>query len=266
MTFATEELKKKPLSLNMIRRVHELLLDGVRGENRARGAFRKIQNWIGKPGSKQEEARFVPPSPMIMMDHLYEWEKYVHIDDKDRLVQLGIVHAQFEIIHPFLDGNGRIGRILLPLFLYTHGIIHQPAFYLSTYFDRHRQKYYDNLKNITDTGDWTKWLKFFLGAIIEQAKENTQKVKAILKLYDEMKEKITEKTHSQFAIQTLDHLFMYPVFNSSKFLVETKIPKPSANRILTVLAKNNIITISRKGKGRRPTIYRFGKLLEIVNR
>ncbi|HEU4716549.1 MAG TPA: Fic/DOC family N-terminal domain-containing protein [Bacteroidia bacterium] len=265
MNFAIREMQDRPINLNMLRRMHEILLQGVRGENKSGCDFRRIQNWIGQPGSTRENARFVPPSPANLMHYLGEWEKYIHHDDKDRLVQLGIVHAQFEIIHPFLDGNGRMGRILIPLFLYHHGIIHRPAFYLSAYFEKYRNEYYDHLKSITDTRNWTAWLKFFLKAVIEQSKENTEKVKLILGLYNEMKEKISEKTHSQFAIQTLDQLFITPVFNSPGFLKETKIPKPSANRILVTLARNEIIEITRKGKGRRPTVYRFRRLLDIVN-
>jgi Fic family protein len=259
LSYAVKEMKERPISINMIRRIHEILLEGVRGESKDRGNFRKIQNWIGKPGSKQEEARFVPPSPANLME-------YIHHEDVDPLVQLAIVHAQFEIIHPFLDGNGRIGRIIIPLFLYHHQIIHQPAFYLSAYFEEHRQEYYDSLKTITDTGDWSHWIKFFLKALITQSKENSNKVKEIMALYDEMKEKITKHTHSQFAIQTLDQLFCTPVFSSSKFFKATKIPKASASRILTTLAENDILKITRKGTGRKPSIYKFKKLMDVINR
>lgn len=265
LNFAIKEMQKRPISINMIKKIHELLMEGVRGENKDPGNFRRIQNWIGKPGSKMEEARFIPPSPANIMEYMGNWEKYIHTADKDPLVQLAIVHAQFEIIHPFLDGNGRIGRIILPLFLYHHKIIHQPAFYLSSYFEKNRQEYYDSLKSISDTGNWEQWIKYFMQAIIYQSKENTIKVKTILDLYDEMKEKITEKTHSQFAIQTLDQLFSTPVFSSSRFIKETKIPKASASRILLALSEKGILKITKKGKGRSPSIYRFTALMKIVN-
>lgn len=266
LTYAVKEMKQRPISINMIRRIHEILLKGVRGENKDRGKFRKIQNWIGKPGSSQEQPRFVPPSPAHLIQYLGNWEKYIHHEDVDPLVQLAIVHAQFEIIHPFLDGNGRIGRIIIPLFLYHHNIIHQPAFYLSAYFEEHRQEYYDSLKSITDTGDWSQWIKFFLKALITQSKENSTKVREIMAIYDEMKEKITESTHSQFAIQTLDQIFCSPVFSSSKFYKETKIPKASASRILSTLAEKGILKITRKGVGRKPSIYRFKKLMDVINK
>jgi Fic family protein len=266
LAFAVKTMETHPISTGMIKKIHAILLDGVRGESRDPGNFRRIQNWIGKPGSTIENARFIPPSPINILENLSNWEKYIHFEDVDPLVQLAIVHAQFEIIHPFLDGNGRIGRILVPLFLYHHQIIHQPAFYLSAYFESNRDEYYDSLKSITDTGSWSKWIKFFLRALIYQSKENTIKVKSILSLYDEMKGKITEHTHSQFAIQTLDQIFCSPIFSSPKFIKETKIPRASAMRILATLTEKNILQITRKGTGRSPSIYRFKNLMDIINK
>jgi Fic family protein len=265
LAFAVEEMESRPISTGLIKRIHAILLQGVRGETRDPGNFRRIQNWIGKPGSAIEDARFIPPSPALISESLSNWEKYIHYEDIDPLVQLAIVHAQFEIIHPFLDGNGRIGRIIIPLFLYHHKIIHQPAFYLSAYFESNRDEYYDSLKSITDTGDWSKWIKFFLKALISQSKENTSKVKSILFLYEDMKEKITEYTHSQFAIQALDQIFCSPVFNSTKFIRETKIPRASAMRILSTLSEKGILRIVRKGTGRSPSLYRFKKLMDVIN-
>ena len=118
VTLATEELASRPICLNLIKDIHKILLKGVRGENKARGEFRRIQNWIGKPGSTIETASYIPPEPHLLSGYLGNWENYCHYDDKDRIVQLAIIHAQFEIIHPFLDGNGIIGSILIPLFLY----------------------------------------------------------------------------------------------------------------------------------------------------
>jgi Fic family protein len=266
LSFAVREMETRPISTGMIKRIHSILLAGVRGDKRDPGNFRKIQNWIGKPGSTIEQARFVPPSPTNLLDYLSNWEKYIHHEDIDPLVQLAIVHAQFEILHPFLDGNGRIGRILIPLFLYHHKIIHQPAFYLSAYFESNRDEYYDSLKSITDTGSWSKWIKFFLRALIVQSKENEIKVKAILSLYDQMKTKIAEETRSQFSMQTVDQIFCTPVFSSSKFIKETKIPRASALRILTTLSEKGIIQIIRKGSGRSASIYRFKKLMDIINK
>ncbi|MGB6038127.1 MAG: Fic/DOC family N-terminal domain-containing protein, partial [Cryomorphaceae bacterium] len=150
-----ERMAQRPLSLNVIREIHEILMLGVRGESKDPGNFRRIQNWIGSPGCTMEQARFVPPTVPDMVEGLYDWEKYLHLDEKDVMVQLAIVHAQFEILHPFMDGNGRIGRILIPLFLFHKEIIHQPVFYMSQYLETNRQAYYDALKSITDSNNWT---------------------------------------------------------------------------------------------------------------
>lgn len=265
LNYAVEMMESHPITLNMLKRIHEILMHDVRGSNRDPGNFRRIQNWIGRPGSTMENARFVPPSPNNLMQHLGNLESYFHLKDIDPLVQMAIVHAQFEIIHPFLDGNGRIGRILVPLFLYNHEIIHQPAFYLSSYLEKNRQEYYDSLKSITDNKDWSIWINFFLNAITEQAKENSNKIRLILDLYNDMKITITDLTHSQFSIKVIDLLFSSPIFNSTRFAKQSSIPRASANRILGTLVENDIIRISKKGVGRKPTIYRFHKLFEIIN-
>lgn len=264
MSHATKEIKERGMTNNFLKRTHSILLKGVRGQHKDRGNFRKIQNWIGSPESTMESARFVPPSPLVLQSAMDDLEKYIHFDEKDRLVQLAIIHAQFEIIHPFLDGNGRLGRILIPLFLYDKRILHQPVFYLSAYLEANRQEYYDRLKEITDNNNWEQWIEFFLNALVKQAKANIEKTKSIIDLYNDMKTAIVECTHSQFAIQTLDCLFHMPVFSTSNFLKFSDIPRASANRILTQLAEQGIIKIMEPGKGRRPTIFQFRKLLDIV--
>jgi Fic family protein len=123
LQYATKELDNTPICLNLVRDIHSILLNGVRGQNKARGEFRKIQNWIGAPGSTIDTVTFVPPSPEILLKSISNWEKYCHFEEIDKLVQLAIIHAQFEILHPFLDGNGRLGRILVPLFLYENNLL-----------------------------------------------------------------------------------------------------------------------------------------------
>ncbi len=258
-------MKVRPLNLNDILKIHEILLQGVRGKNKAPGSFRKIQNWIGAPGSTMEQARYVPPTVPEMMAGLYNWEKYLHEDEKDVLVQLAIVHAQFEILHPFIDGNGRIGRILIPLFLYQKEIIHQPIFYMSQYLESNRQAYYDSLKRISDTGRWEHWIRFFLSGIVQQAEKNIHQTREIISIYDNMKRVMAEKTHSQWAIQCLDYIFTQPIFNTSDFIRSSNVPKTSAARLLKVMEENNIIECIRRGVGRRPSLFVFRKLWNIVN-
>lgn len=261
----SEQMQSMPLTLNLIRKIHAILMRDVRGSSADPGNFRRIQNYIGTPSSAIDTARFVPPTVPIMKEALGNWEKYMHHEELDFNVQLAIVHAQFEIIHPFLDGNGRMGRILIPLFLYHKKIIHEPIFYLSDYLENHRSEYYDALKNITDSGSWTSWIQFFLQAIIVQAEKNIRKTKAIIHLYEDVKKDITESTRSQYAVHCLDTIFIQPIFSSNYFSKHSGIPKSSATRLLDILVKESILDIAEAGSGRRPTIYAFKKLLTIVN-
>ena len=264
MKHAVVWLEKKPVTLNLIKELHEILLDSVRGRDKGRGRFRVVQNWIGKPGATMEQATYVPPDPNYLMEHLSGFEKYVHYDEKDRLVQLAIVHAQFEIIHPFIDGNGRLGRILIPLFLFEKQILNSPMFYISEYLEAHRDEYYSKLNGVTKEGKWDEWVIFFLKAIIEQAKVNSQKAKAILSLYNRKKERITEVTHSQYVIKVLDTLFAGPIFSTTRFISMSKIPKASAMRLLNMLKREKIVLTLREGSGRRPEVLVFKKLMDIV--
>lgn len=261
---AEKILQKYPINLNMIKEIHKVLLKDVRGRNQGLGSFRQVQNWIGKKGCSIEKASYVPPEPMYIMEFLDNWEKYIHSDEKDLLVQLSIIHAQFEIIHPFLDGNGRIGRIIIPLFLYEKKILIRPMFYLSAFLESNRDRYYTSLRNITKKNDWQGWIKFFLEAIIFQANENNKKTKRILELYEKMKIKIPKITHSQYALSALDCLFYRPIFNTSSFIRESKIPKQTAILLLQKLRKNGIINIIRKSRGRKPGIYIFDELFDIA--
>jgi Fic family protein len=138
---AERELKKRPFNLNLLLSLHSILLNSVRGRNKGKGQFRKIQNWIGLPGAPLKKAQFVPPRPEVLPEFLDNWEKYYHLDRPDPLVQLAIIHGQFEILHPFLDGNGRLGRLFVPIFLFEKQILSRPMFYLSAFLEAHRDEY-----------------------------------------------------------------------------------------------------------------------------
>jgi Fic family protein len=187
---ALEHLKDDPIRLGVVRELHRILMNSVRGQDKTPGEFRKDQNWIGSYGCSIEQATFVPPNPLQLPDHLQAWEKYLDSDDIDFLLQTAVVHAQFELLHPFKDGNGRIGRLIIPLFLYSRGALIRPMFYLSNYLEENRTEYYARLKAISDKGDWNGWIEFFLKGIIEQARMNIIKTRAILELYDETLKKI----------------------------------------------------------------------------
>ncbi|MFN7707397.1 MAG: Fic family protein, partial [Sphingobacteriia bacterium] len=247
LTYARDQLTELPLSLRLIRDTHRILLQGTRGANSDPGNFRRTQNWIGVPGSTLDTARFVPPAVPAMQQGLNNWEQYLHYDEKDTLVQLAIVHAQFEILHPFIDGNGRIGRILIPLFLFHKGIIHQPVFYMSQYLEAQRAAYYDALKHVTDSGSWTHWIRFFLTGVIQQAETNTRQLRQIIDLYERMKQLIAQTTRSQWAIQCLDYLFSRPIFSSTHFHSNARVPKTSAARLLKAMEAQHIIHLVLAG-------------------
>lgn len=258
---AIDEMEKLSLSTRVIKKAHEILLQGVRGENKDRGNFRRQQVFIGKPGANIEQATYIPPSAEKIVDLMSNLEKYIHAEEKDLLVQLAIVHAQFEMIHPFMDGNGRVGRMIMPLFLYFKKAIFYPSFYLSEYLELHRDEYYEALLDISKNSNWEGWITFFLQAVIEQSKENIAKAKKIMNLYEQKKQRITELTKSQFSIKILDALFVMPIFQSQDFIRISKIPKASAFRYIGILEKNGVISSDKKRKNK---LYFFNKLLDVV--
>jgi Fic family protein len=264
MATAVKRLKERPLCLNLIKELHAVLLDSARGRNRAPGEFRRIQNFIGPPGCTMETATFVPPSADRVGPGMDNLEKYLHAEEKDRLVQLAIAKAQFELIHPFLDGNGRIGRILIPVFLFEKDFLSSPMFYLSSYLEEHRDEYYERLRAISRHHDWNGWIRFFLTAVRDQAWINAEKTRNIIALYERMKDEVQKAIHSQYIIKAIDAIFDRPVFLSAHFIKRSRIPKDSAHRILNVLKKSGILCDRRKGRGRRATIMEFTELLKIT--
>jgi Fic family protein len=265
MKQATADMNHLPLCNRLIKSVHETLVSGVRGHDKARGKFRTIQNYIGIPGRPIEQARFVPIAPEELEAGMTRWEKYLHEPADDALVQLAIMHAEFESLHPFLDGNGRIGRMLIPLFLYDRKLLQSPMFYLSEYLEANRQEYYDRLLAVSRDDDWTGWCRFFLLALQKQAALNDAKARQILDLYQRRKNWIVERTHSQFAIRALDFLFGTPIFNALDFIKQSKIPPATSRRILRLLSgKKGLLKTLRKSSGRRPAMFAFSELLDIT--
>jgi len=264
MREAIEYMKDRPVCLDLVLKIQGTLLEGVRGQELGRGQLRKSQNWIGSPSSSVETAKFVPPDPVTLPSRVSNWENYIHYDEKDRLVQLAIIHAQFEILHPFNDGNGRVGRMILPLVLYGYGMLSSPMFYLSGYLEKNRETYYDRLHQITKSGQWDDWVLFFLTAVTEQAKENSQKAQAILHLYERMKTRVPEAISTQFTIQTIDALFDRPIFETTDFVDRSSIPRASALRILRALQEASILAVVRESSGRRPAILMFRELIGLA--
>ena len=262
---AEEELTTRPFSLNLLKNLHAVLLDSVRGRNMARGEFRKFQNWIGAPGTPIEEAEFVPPAPDKLLEYLDNWETYYHLEGPDAIVQLGVVHALFEIIHPFLDGNGRLGRMLIPLFLFEKKILSRPLFYLSAYLESNRDNYIGRLRLLGEKkGAWNDWIAFFLVAVDEQARANSEKARAIIDLYGELKRKVLDLTHSQFAVPLLDLMFARPVFKSSDFKGKAGMPSnPMIFNLLGRLKAAGILKVVREGSGPRAQVLALAELINL---
>jgi Fic family protein len=261
---AESMLERLPLSQRVMREAHRVLLAEVRGQGRAPGEFRRLPNWIGPPGGTIEEARFVPIAADKLPEAMGAWEKFMHSEAPDRLVQLAILHAEFEALHPFLDGNGRLGRMLVPLFLFQKELLHAPMFYVSEYLESNRQEYYDRLLAVSRDNDWTGWCEFFLRVITIQALSNEVKARKILVLYEDKKVWMVSITHSQYSIAALDFVFSQPIFSSSHFIQASRIPAPTARRILRLCAQHGLLRTLREASGRRPTVFAFPELLNIA--
>lgn len=266
LMLAKESVADRPIKLSLIRDLHRILLDSVRGQNKEPGQFRKDQNWIGSPGCTIEQATFVPPNPLQLMDHLQAWENYLDSEDIDPIVQTAIVHAQFELLHPFKDGNGRIGRLIIPLFLYSKGRLTNPMFYLSAYMESHRDEYYERLRGISMDGDWTGWCAFFLRAVIYQAKENGRTLREIMDLYEATKIQVRDITNSPHSPQLIDALFDRPIFTAADIAKRADVPKPTIHKLIKNLLDEGVLEVVREAAGRRPAILTFAELLNTLER
>ena len=215
-----------------------------------------------------EDASFVPPNPMQLPDYLQAWEVYLDSNDVDFLLQTAVVHAQFELLHPFKDGNGRIGRILIPLFLYQKRALSQPMFYLSEYLENNRESYYFHLKSISADGDWNGWIVFFLKSIVTQAAQNSTRVTAIQALYEEMKLAIQTATRSQYSVHVLDAIFSKPIFRSSDLTAQLSkefgVHEKTTPGLLRQMKEAGILRELQASSGRRPATLCFPRLINLA--
>ena len=260
---ATELLKELPLCGRLLKEAHATLMKDVRGKNRQAGEFKLTPNFIGSPGCTVETAKFLPCSPDKLPDGMTAWEKFLHNDYPDRLVQLAVAHAEFEALHPFYDGNGRLGRMLMPLFLFERELLSYPSFYMSEYLEANRDEYYERLLAVSRDDDWPGWCRFFLQALEKQAEENTRKARAILNLYENRKSWIIEKTRSQYAVPCLDFIFRRPIFQSSDFGKNQGLTPRTARRILGKVRDDLLIELV-PASGSRRAILAYKELLNIV--
>jgi Fic family protein len=246
-------LSKRPVSVRLIREIHAELLKGVRGSNLTPGELRRSQNWIGPAGCTLAEATFVPPPAPEVPDALNALE-FVHNDALPLLVKIGIAHAQFESIHPFLDGNGRIGRLLITFLLCERGALHKPVLYLSHFFKRHRQEYYDKLQAVRDTGNWESWLTFFLSGVAEVSIEAAETARKILELREQHRKTITDHLGRAAGNghRILERLYERPIMSVAELRGLLGITFAGANQIVQRLEHLRILVeITGQARNRR---------------
>ena len=260
MSHGLSRLPELPLSLRLMREIHEALMRGVRGQEKHPGEFRTSQNWIGPAGCTLSTAEFVPPPPHAMHEALHNLETFLHDRSLPPLLQVAFAHAQFETIHPFLDGNGRVGRLLITLFLCERKALSRPLLYLSIYLKAHRAQYYDRLTAIRSDGDWEGWLRFFLRGVLEVSESATLTAHQVLRL----RESIRETPQSPAAKRLIDPLFAHPVLNVKLAAKLLDCTFATANKALDELLSLGIV---RESTGqRRNRRFRFEPYLRLFER
>ena len=238
-----DRLGSLPISYRLINEVHERLMQGVRGENNRPGRLRDVQVWIGRPGSSIRDARFVPPPPDRLRDLLYDWERFVNEpSDMPPLVRCALMHYQIETIHPYPDGNGRIGRLLITLFLSATAVLPIPLLYMSGYFERDRQRYYDGLLDVSITGDWEPWLLYFLEGVYREAEDALERLRRVRNLQDEWRELLHSRKASASALRLLEDLLAHPMTTVRRASELLDMSDPGARRVLDRLIDAGIVT------------------------
>src|SRR3989338_3605086 len=256
----------KSLSENNIKKLHEILLRSVRGKIRAPGEFRREQVYIAPPGTPMSEARYIPPSPTLIPNLYSNFDRYLNTTDSERdaLVQIAVAHYQFEAIHPFMDGNGGVGRLLIPLFLYDRKIIARPLMYVSKYFEEHRRDYYDLLADVSYKDAWTPWIRFFLNGLCEQAQNAIDLGRDIVALREDIYKRL-RKYNSASSINLLDAIFKQPYFTPT--LIKTVSGIRTQQTVLTLVTKflADGILVDLTPSRQRNKIYAFKPLTDLLD-
>jgi Fic family protein len=257
MNYGIKRLDELPLSLRLIREIHSKLMAGVRGQNRTPGEFRKTQNWIGPAGADLASATFVPPPVPEMKDALDKFEKFLHDESLPVLIHTGLAHAQFETIHPFLDGNGRVGRLLITFLLCQRKVLHRPLLYLSHYLKAHRAEYYDRLMAIRNDGNWEGWLKFFLRGVEEVSDEAIHTSRQIFALREQHRELLNGSlgTSAASGLRLLDYLYEQPIVNVRVVERRLKSSFVTANKLVEQFVKLEILKETTGGLRNRRYSY-----------
>jgi len=255
MNVSIEKLNTLPLSLRLLRQTHEILMAGVRGKRKTPGEFRRSQNWIG--GASLADAVFIPPHHNDLSELLGDLEAFWHNENIQvpHLIRIALSHYQFETIHPFLDGNGRIGRLLIPLYLMSHGLLAKPSLYLSAHLEKHRAAYYDALSRVREANDLGHWCRFFLQAVVETAESGKKTFQRILSLRQELDQKVVKLgRRAENARKLIMHLYSYPAVSVNEVIKLQNINKNPARDLIAALADTGY---------RRNRIFAFRQYLDI---
>ncbi len=258
MNYGLERLATLPVSVRLIREIHDRLLAGVRGQHLSPGELRTSQNWIGPGGCTLDQATFVPPPPHELPRLLGELEDFLHDESPlPLLIRIGLAHAQFETIHPFLDGNGRIGRLLITFLLCEKQVLLKPVLYLSHYFKRHRQEYYDHLQAVRDQGAWEQWLIFFLTGVYEVSQQATETARRILSLRERHRQLIADALGRAAGNghRVLEHLYQHPIVAVTEIQDLNETSYPAANNLVAQLVAHGVLHEITGQKRNRRFIY-----------
>lgn len=261
MNYGLERLQTLPLSGRLIREIHEQLRTGARGENRQPGEFRTSQNWIGPPGASLASASFVPPPPSELQQALHDFERFLHNQsDMPILIHAALAHAQFETIHPFLDGNGRVGRLLITFLLCHRGLLQRPLLYLSHYLKLHRAEYYDRLTAIRESGDWEGWLRFFLQGVHKTATQAARTARRIVELRERHRTEVASTTSGHGAA-LLDLLYRFPVMSVPQIAEQMELAYSTANSLVSRFEELSILNeITGRSRDR---LYRYDAYVDL---
>jgi Fic family protein len=253
-----------PLSLRLIREMHAILMQGVRGENKTPGEFRRSQNWIGPPGLPLRDAKYIPPPPEMLPDLLGEFEKFLHAESEiPLLIRFALAHYQFEAIHPFLDGNGRVGRLLITMLISEHKLLPAPLLYLSAYFEKHREEYYHHLYSISSRGGWKPWVLFFLRGVAEQSADAVERADRLIGVRERIRAELTRERSTSLLLGLAEHLFVSPAVTAPLVARRLDCSPVSARKMIEILEQKGILheVTGRK----RDRVYLAREILDVVS-
>ena len=265
LTYAQEEMADgRPMGNSLLKSMHQMLLSIGRGARKSPGEYKCEQNFIGE--KRTREVSYVPISPEKLLEGMDRLFEYISGEKHPALLATGFGHVEFEALHPFEDGNGRIGRMMITLTLWSSGVISSPNFYISRFMEANREEYIERMRAVSEDGDWTGWALFFLRAIHEQAEYNLETIQRIRDLYENMKQIFCDETGSKHAIAMLDAVFTLPVFRNQQISTISGISPATVNRFTKILCESdlNLLKVVREGAGSRSAIYSFEPLVEIV--